>query len=319
MLIISRSVIEQIVRIDDVLDAVENAFVAYGNGEARMPSKLYLDLPEFKGDFRAMPAFVNGAAGVKWVNSHPENPVKFGKPTVIAVLIYSDPVTGEPLAIMDATSITKFRTAAASAIATKYMARRNSRVLGIIGCGAQAGPHLEYLDRVMSFDTVLLYDRDASRAANVARLMPGKCKLVQSAKQAAQADVVTTITPGNSIVLYKNDIPTGCHINAVGADALGKQELDPEILKMARVIVDDMAQATHSGEVSTPIHDGIYDESMIAGTLGAVVTGRVKGRTDESEITLFDSTGLAIEDIAMAKYVYEQARKMGLGFEAEII
>jgi len=319
MLIISRQTIERIVEVDKVLEVVESAFESYGLGRAKMPPKLYLDLPKYAGDFRAMPAYVNGAAGVKWVNSHPQNPSRFNKPTVMAVLIYNDPATGEPLAVMDATAITMYRTAAATAVATKHIARKNSRTLGIVGCGAQAGPHLVYLDRVMGFNEIFLYDLDPGRASRIAAMSPEKCRVVASAREAAQADVITTITPGNRMVLRREDIKEGLHINAVGADALGKQELDPQILLAARVFVDDMAQATHSGEVSTPIHDGVYKASMIAGTLGDVITGKTQGRTSAAEITLFDSTGLAIEDIATAKYLYEMALELGEGLKVDLI
>ncbi len=319
MLIISRQTIERIIEVGNVLQVVENAFESYGLGKAKMPPKLYLDLPEYAGDFRAMPAYVNGAAGVKWVNSHPQNPARYQKPTVMAVLIYNDPTTGEPLAVMDATAITMYRTAAATAVATKHIARKDSKTLAIIGCGAQAAPHLVSLDRVMDFEQVFLYDVDPTRASRVAAISPQKCEVVASAKEAAQADVVTTITPGNRIALTIEDVRKGQHINAIGADALGKQELDPRILLSARVFVDDMAQATHSGEVSTPIHDGTYKASMIAGTLGDVIIGKTQGRTSADEITLFDSTGLAIEDIATAKYLYELALEKGEGLKVDLI
>jgi ornithine cyclodeaminase/alanine dehydrogenase len=319
MLIISRQAIEQIIEPEKVLAVVEDAFASYGRGLAKMPPKLYLDLPEHSGDFRAMPAYVNGAAGLKWVNSHPLNPGRFGKPTVMAVLIYNDPATGEPLAVMDATAITMYRTAAATAIATKHLARKDSSSLSIIGCGAQAGPHVVYLDHVMGFKEILLYDIDPARAAKVRDLCPQKCRAVATVAEAAEADVVTTITPGNRIVLTKDQIKEGHHINAVGADALGKQELDPQVLLASSVFVDDMAQATHSGEVSTPIHEGVYSETMIAGTLGDVVTGKLPGRKSAAEVTLFDSTGLAIEDIATAKYLYEKALATGVGLKVDLL
>lgn len=319
MLIISRTVVTQIIETGRVLDAVEGAFRAHGLGQVRMPPKVYLELPEYGGDLRAMPAFVNGAAGIKWVNSHPGNPAKHGKPTVMALLIYNDPETGEPLAVMDATVITKHRTAAASAIATKYLARPGSKSMGLIGCGVQALPHIVYIDHVMNLDTILLYDRVKERALALACSMPDKCRVVSSPAEAASADIVTTITPGHEKVLWKKQVSAGCHINAVGADALGKQEMDHEILHMAKVLVDDMAQATHSGEVSTPLHDGTYSESQILGTLGEVITGKIRARTAPEDITLFDSTGLAIQDIVVAKYLYARALETGLGFSSDII
>jgi alanine dehydrogenase len=319
MLIISRSEVEAVVDAARVLEVIEDAFKAHGRGRVLMPPRLRLELKEYGGFFSAMPAFLTGSAGLKWVSSFPGNPGKFGKPTLMAILIYNDPQSGEPVAVMDATSITRYRSAAASAVATRYMARPDSKTLGIVGCGAQAGSHVLYMDKVMDFGEIYLYDKYRDRAEAVQKLIPDKCRLVGSPREAARADVITTLTPGNSKVLFPGDIRPGCHINAVGADAVGKQELDPAILRSGRVFVDDVDQAVNNGEVSTPIRDGVYSRDAIAGTLGQIVTGKATARLSALDVTIFDSTGLAVQDVAMARYVYERARELGVGTNVDLL
>ena len=137
-LILSGSDVNELISPAAVITAVEAAFAAHGRGETRMPPKLYLPLPEYNGDFRAMPVYADGAAGVKWINAHPDNPAKHGLPAVVGIFIYSDPDSAQPLAVMDATGMTAMRTGAAAAVATKYLARAGARTLGIVGCGVQA-------------------------------------------------------------------------------------------------------------------------------------------------------------------------------------
>ena len=319
MLVLGRKQIEEIIDMRKVVEVVEAAFRSHGLGQVSMPPKLYLSLPQYGGDFRAMPAFVNGAAGVKWVNSHPGNPKTKNLPTVMAVLIYNDPATGLPLAVMDATLITKYRTAAASAIAVKHLARKGARTVGMIGCGAQAGPHLTALQTVMNIEEVFLYDADSLRAQALAREFNHLKARVKPLAEVAKADVICTITPGYGRVLESEWVRPGAHINAVGADAPEKQELDPKILNMARVFVDDVEQACHSGEISGPIEAGTFAPSDIAGTLGQVVAGLRQGRTSDADITLFDSTGLAIQDVSTARYVYEEALKRGVGLHVDLL
>jgi ornithine cyclodeaminase/alanine dehydrogenase len=307
MLVLTRRDVDRLADPGEILTTIEAAFEAHGKGQVRMPPKLYLDLPEFQGDLRAMPAFVNGAAGVKWVNSHPLNPSRHKLPTVMAVMIYNDPATGRPLAIMDGTTITKLRTAAASVVASKHLAPEGAKTLGIIGCGAQAMPHIAFFRRIFDFEYIYLYDRELSAAEHIAGAVGRIAVPVGSAREAAAADIICTLTPGHTIVLRDEWVGPGRHINAVGADALGKQELEPSLLKRARVFVDDIEQGTHCGEVSTPIAHGLFRQEDLAGSIGQVVAGLIPGRTTPGEITVFDSTGLAIEDVATARYLYDKA------------
>jgi len=292
----------------DVINVVEEAFRLCGEGKGKMPAKVYLAVE--RGDFRAMPAALPGCAGVKWVNVHPQNPSR-DLPSVMAVLIYSDPETGYPLAIMDATEITAYRTGAAAAIASKYLARRNARAIGIIGAGFQA--HTQILAHAELFNPISIKASDVSRTA-VERLMtafPQFSIKNCSIQEAVASDIVCTLTPSRGPIVKREWITPGTHINAVGADAPGKQELDPSILKEAIVVVDDLTQASHSGEINVPIQKGMYSIGEIYGTLPEIVAGKKKGRTDNKAITVFDSTGIAVEDIAVAKILFEKAQQAG--------
>jgi alanine dehydrogenase len=279
-----------------------------GEGKGKMPPKVYLAVEQ--GDFRAMPAALPGCAGVKWVNVHPRNP-SLGLPSIMAILIYNDPETGYPLAIMDATEITAYRTGAAAAIASKYLARRDSHTIGIIGAGFQA--HTQILAHAELFDPISINVFDVSKTA-VDRLMhsfPQFSVKNCSIQEAVASDIVCTLTPSRSPIIKKEWIAAGTHINAVGADAPGKQELDPLILKEAVVVVDDLKQASSSGEINVPVQKGIYSIGEIYGTLAELVVGKKKARTDNRLITVFDSTGIAVEDIAVAKLLFEKAQQVG--------
>lgn len=291
-----------------VIEAVEQGLRDLAAGNAHMPPKVYLFGD--KGDFRAMPASVPGAAGIKWVNVHPGNPL-LGMQTVMATIIYNDPLTGYPLAIMDATDITAYRTGAAAAIAAKYLARKDSHSLGLIGAGRQAQTQL--LAHVAIFDirSIKIYDRLESATEKFLRQFSQYPVKVTSLEEAAACDIICAVTPARGPVVMKDMVKPGTHINAVGADAPGKQELDPAILKEARVVVDDMEQATHSGEINVPVSKGIFSAGDIYATLPEVVSGGKPGRTDDTQITIFDSTGLAVEDMATAHLIYDRAMRFG--------
>jgi alanine dehydrogenase len=307
-LLLDRNAIKTLIKMSDVINVVEEALRMCGEGKGKMPPKVYLAVEH--GDFRAMPAALPGCAGVKWVNVHPQNSSR-GLPSIMAILIYSDPETGYPLAIMDATEITAYRTGATAAIASKYLARRDSHTIGIIGAGFQA--HTQILAHGELFNPVSIKAFDVSQAA-VDRLVHSFSQFTIkncSIQEAVAADIVCTLTPSRSPIIKKEWIAAGTHINAVGADAPGKQELDPSILKEAIVVVDDMKQASSSGEINVPIQKGIYSIGEVYGTLAELVVGKKKGRPDNKAITVFDSTGIAVEDIAVAKLLFEKAQKIG--------
>ena len=318
-LFLGRAEVRRLLSMETVLPVVEAAFAAHGRGETRMPPKIYLDLPEFKGDFRAMPAYIPSlkAAGVKWVSSHTANPER-GLPAVIAVLILSDPETAEPLAVMDATHITLMRTGAAGGVATRHLAREDSSILALVGAGVQSHAQLDAIRLVRPIRQVRLADPNQ---AAIKTFMDhfgadSSLKIVTCAETrdaVAGADIVATTTPSRKPVVQRAWVEDGTHINAIGADAVGKQDLETAILADARVFIDDHEQALHSGEVNVPVSQGEWNADQLAGTLGAVVAGLSPGRSGAGDITVFDSTGLAVQDMAVARAVYDMALKEKAG------
>lgn len=307
-LILSKKDVRDLLNMADVIEAVEQAFRDWSLGKARMPAKAYLVLES--GDFRAMPAALAGSAGIKWVSVFPENP-PLGLATVMATIIYSDPVTGYPLAVMAATDITAYRTGAAAAIASKYLARKDSHTLGIIGAGRQA--HTQLLAHAELFDLrlVKVFDRSETAIKKFIKSFPEYPVQACSLEETAASDIVCTITPVREPILKREWVIPGTHINAIGADAQGKEELEPSILTKAMVVVDDLEQATTGGEINVPLKKGLFRVDRVYATLGEIIVGKKQGRKDEKAITVFDSTGLAIQDIATAKLVYEKAKQIG--------
>jgi alanine dehydrogenase len=307
-LLLDRNAIKTLIRMSDVINVVEDAFRMCGEDKGVMPAKTYLSLEH--GDFRAMPAALPECAGMKWVNVHPENP-SLGLPTIMAILIYNDPETGYPLAIMDATEITAYRTGAAAAIASKYLARQDSHTIGIIGAGFQA--HTQILAHAELFSSFSINVFDVSKAAadkliqSLSKLSIRNCSI----QETVASDIICTLTPSRHPIIKREWVAAGTHINAVGADAPGKQELDLLILKEAIVVVDNLKQASTSGEINVPIHKGSYSISEVHGTLAELVVRKKKGRTDNRVITVFDSTGIAVEDIAVAKLLFDKAQQTG--------
>ena len=294
------------------LSVVEGAFRSYALKQALLPPKLYLTLPGTVGDFRAMPAFVSSplACGLKWVNVHPGNSRR-GLPTVMALIVLNDPATGFPLAILDGTLITRMRTGASGAIAASVLARRDSKVLGLIGCGAQAETQLSCLLKRIALKKVLVWGPTASNRSRFLKRMKSLKTILQPCASIEEAvrssDIVTTVTPSRHPLVRAQWVKPGTHLNAIGADAKGKQELDPRILKRARLVVDDVHQACYSGELNVPFSKGLITLKDIDATLGEVIAGKKAGRRSSKEVTVFDSTGLAIQDVAVAFWVYRKA------------
>ena len=315
-LLLNKKEVQNLIDMREVITVVETAFRDWTEGKGEMPSKVYLKVKD--GDFRAMPAALPGAAGMKWVNVHTGNPAK-GFPTVMAVLIYNDPTTGYPLAIMDATEATAFRTAATSAIASKYLARKDSQTLGIVGAGRQSYYHIIAHQQIFNLKEIRVCDifpEATERLIESLKNMPiKKCSI----EEVVKADIVCTLTPAQHPVVEKKWLVPGTHINAVGADAEGKEELEPAILNEALLVVDDLRQASHAGEINVPLSKGLLKKDQIYAELGEIIAGRKKGRTDNQTITLFDSTGLAIEDIAVAKLLYNKALKTGTGRSVSLV
>jgi alanine dehydrogenase len=307
-LFLNKNDVRSLLNMAEVIKAVEQAFKDWALGRASMPPKAYLVLEQ--GDFRAMPGAIPGAAGMKWVNVHPQNQ-SLGLPTVMGVIIYNDPETGYPLAVMDATDLTAYRTGAAAAIASKYLARKGSHTLGIVGAGRQSYTQLMAHSELFDLRQVKVFDKRAPAVETFIKSFPAYSIKACSLEETVDSDIVCTVTTAREPFLKSDLVCPGTHINAIGADAEGKEELEPSLLKKAVVVVDDLRQASVAGEINVPVSKGLYKVEEVHATLGELVAGKKQGRKDEKAITVFDSTGLAIEDIAVAKLVYGKARNRG--------
>ncbi|TBR19634.1 alanine dehydrogenase [bacterium] len=317
-LILNNRQVKKLIDMPSVLKVVEDVFRSHAKGLVQMPPKIYLHLDKYSGDFRAMPAYIQRqkVSGLKWVNVHPKNR-RFGLPAVMAVIILSDPKTGFPLAVMDGTEITNLRTGAAGGIAAKFLARKNSSVIALVGCGVQARTQLLALKELFRIEKVFIWGckpQHAKKFLKDMRYLGLSIEIKQNIADCVKdADIIATTTPSRKPIVKFEWIKKGVHINAIGADAKGKEELDPKILKNARIVVDDKRQAAHSGEINVPLSKGLLKERNIYAELGQIINGKKKSRVKNDEITVFDSTGLAIQDMAVADYVYKKALKHKIG------
>jgi alanine dehydrogenase len=323
-LVLSEEAVKKLLTFEEVTDAVESAFRMKGLGHAQMPPKQYLFMKKYNGDVRTMPAYLEetDAVAIKVVNSHPENR-KHGLPTVMATIILVDPRTGTP--IMGGTWITALRTGAAGAIAAKHLAKSNPKNVGFVGAGTQARTQLMGLQSVFNIEEVRVWDLNEKAAAKYAEEMTIKysqssvCSVKSIEKAVQGADIIVTATPSRKPLVSAEWVNEGTHINCVGADAPGKQELDPAILVKSKIVVDDWSQSCHGGEINVPLAKGIIRREDVWGDICEIVAGLKQGRTSSEEITVFVSTGLAIQDAATANIVYRKALKQKIGKHVEIL
>jgi ornithine cyclodeaminase/alanine dehydrogenase-like protein (mu-crystallin family) len=288
----------------DAVEAVRRAFIAHVRGEWLMPSKVYVPVPP-DGDFRAMPARGGGYAVLKWVSSFPRNPDR-GLPTVAGIVLLSNAEDGSLLAELDAGAVTALRTGAAAVLAAETLGCGGGPA-AVIGCGVNGRAVARtFLARGRD---VLLWDAAAERAAATAAELGAAA--ASSREEALGAAVVATVTPGRELVLGPGSLSPGQHVSLMGADGPGKAEIAVEELCRARVVVDEWDQASHGGDDANAVQDGKLERDDVT-LLGEVLTGQAVGRQSDDDITIFDSTGLAVQDLAIAVAVYEKAAELGL-------
>ena len=322
MLIISRGDLATILSIGDVIETLEQAFIAQAKGRWVIPSRIQWSLPG--GIMLSMPSFLNpgerggGILGTKLVSVFPGNPGK-GLPLIYGVYLLYDSTTGSPLALIDGVYLTGIRTGAASAIATKYLSRKNARSLGIIGTGVQAGFHLVAIAAVRRIEVCYLFNRTEEKARLFAQEYAAKSGvnlevLSSSDEVVGKSDVVVTSTTSPTPVFSGSSLRKGTHLNVIGAFTPDTREVDSETVKKASLFVDSYQGAlSEAGDLLIPIREGIVSREDIRAELSEVVSGTVPGRTSEEEITLFKSVGLAIEDAAVANLAYDRALENGVG------
>ena len=285
--------------------AVRDAFLAYARGEWTMPPKVYVtNYPA--GDFRAMPALGGGNALLKWVTSFPGNPAR-GLPTVTGLVLLSDVEDGRLLALLDAGVVTALRTAAAAALAAETLARPDAASHAVVGCGVNGAETARMLAALGHSPTV--WDVDERHGSDVADELG--LAVAESAEHALGNDVVVTVTPGVEPLYRQGSLRPGQHVSLMGADGPGKAEVELAELGRARLFCDDWEQASHGGELAVAAETGRVGRADVT-ELGAVLTGNATGRRDEGEITLFDSTGLAIQDLAIARAAWSKRDELKL-------
>jgi ornithine cyclodeaminase/alanine dehydrogenase len=326
VLLIGSEDVKSVLTMADATSAVEEGFKQYSSGRVQMPVRITLHIHEKKGWVGVMSAYmpVMGALATKVVTSFPEN-IRHGHPTITAIIVYNDPETGIPLAIMEAEYITSMRTGAAGAVAVKHLAIKDARTLGIIGTGAQAKAQVEAACRVRDIREVKAYDLIPNRTRNFAMEMSKKLGIdvipVENAKAAVtDADIVVTATSSKTPVFRGEWVKEGVHINGIGSHAPEARELDDETVRKAKIVVDSKEAALReAGDLMLPLAQGIISESSIYAELGEIILGVKKGRESEDEVTLFKSVGLAVQDVSIAKLVFDKAKEKRLGKEVSLL
>ncbi|HXK15662.1 MAG TPA: ornithine cyclodeaminase family protein [Gaiellaceae bacterium] len=295
--------VEQAVSPDRAVEAVREAFIAHARGEWTMPPKVYVtNYPA--GDFRAMPALGSGHALLKWVTSFPGNPLQ-GLPTVTGVVLVSDAENGQLRAVLDAASVTALRTGAAAVLAAETLGRSDAVTASVIGAGVNGRAVARtFLARGRP---VSVWDVNDTRAKQVARELGAD--VAPSLEEALDADLLVTVTPGHEVLIAAGSLRAGQHVSLMGADGPGKAEMAGPELARATLFCDDWEQASHGGELAHAVEAGLVTEEDVT-ALGQVLMGAAQGRGDAEEITAFDSTGLAIQDLAIALAAIEAASEI---------
>ena len=317
-LLLSRSDVRSLLRFEDYIEIVENAFRQYAEGKALKPALMHVDSVD--GEFHMKAGGLELGRryfALKANGGFFQNMSRFGMPNIQGIILLCDGTNGYPLAIMDSTEITIKRTGAAAAIAAKHLARKESSVATICGGGTQGAIQLQAMKSVLPLKKAFVFDVDEKRARSFAEKMSAELDLPVTAaanvgEATRQSDVCVTCTPSRKPYLATNDIAPGTFIAAMGADSPDKQELDPALLRRNKVVVDLVEQCAHVGELHHAISDGMKAEEVHA-ELGEIVAGRKPGRTSNDEIIVFDATGTALQDVAAAAAAYEKAQRAGRG------
>jgi len=324
VLILGRRDLEELLTMEEVLEALEIGFRELKEGRCVVPVRFHLEVKEYEGQFLFMPAYLSGlkGCGTKAVSVFPQNTSQ-GKPTIFASYILNDPTSGELLALMEASLLTGIRTGGASALATRYLARENARVLGVIGTGFQAEFQVKAIRAVRPIQEVWAYDVDLDKLESFSRFLAPTLPVhqaVDSGEVVRRSDILVTATTSKTPVFSGRDLRPGTHINAIGAFLPTMREVDEETIRRASIVVDTFEGClAEAGDLLIPIHEGKLKREAIHGDLGDLVTGRKKGRKSSEEVTLFKSVGFAMEDLVVAQKVYQKAIREGKGQRIEML
>jgi alanine dehydrogenase len=315
--------VRAVLSMDDLIEAMEGALEQFSAGGVRQPLRSIMDVGDGHAFYGVMPAFITQppALGTKLVTVYHTN-AALGLPSHLATIVLLDPETGALQAIMDGRYITEARTAAVSAASAKHLAKRDARVLAVLGSGVQARSHIDALTRVRPIAEVRVWGRNPERVHTMLRELNEAPPLGDTRVEAAAspdaaakgADIIALVTASREPVLSRAAVADGAHICAVGACRPDQREMDTALVRDARIFVDSRAGAlAEAGDIVIPMKEGAFDASHLAGELGDLFGGRIPGRRNDAEITIFKSLGMAVEDVAAARLAFERASARGLG------
>jgi alanine dehydrogenase len=323
-LLLNRNEVASVLQMRNCMDIVEDAFAELAEGTAVLPLRTAITPPD--GLSLYMPAYLKkmGALACKVVTVYKNNPALHNMPTTIGKVLLQDPATGNVICIMDGGYLTAVRTGAASGVATKYLARKDSgQIAGIFGAGVQAKMQLWAVAEARNLKKALVFDLSDEAVAKFIAEMSAKLNIevvkATSANEILQADIICTATSSSTPIFDGKMVKAGTHINGIGSHTPNARELDSEIIKRSKFVGDSReACFKEAGDIIIPVNEGFISESHFYAELGEIITGRKAARENDTEITLFKSNGLAIQDVATAKLVYEKALAAGIGINVEI-
>ena len=325
MLVLSEKQVTSLIDIDELISTLERAHVQYSSGKAVMPVRLVVPLPQIHGRITSMPGFLNEdqSLGMKVVTYFQENP-KQNLPAILGTIMLFSVDTGKMIAVMDGSYVTAIRTACASAMATKALANAETPVLGILGAGVQARAHIEALARVRKIERIKIYSPSGAGAAGIKKDLEPIVKIAMDVAGSADeavfdADLLVTASTAKQPIVRSEWLKAGVHINAVGSHRPDYREIDGATIARAKVVVDSRdAIMAECGDILLAIKENAIDENHIHGEIGEILAGMKSGRNSASEITLYKSVGIAIQDVATAHLVYRKALERGVGTSVEI-
>lgn len=325
MLVLSEKQVQSLLDLDELIAALEQAHIQYSTGKAVMPVRLVVPLPQIQGRITSMPGYLNDdrALGMKVVTYFQDNP-KQNLPAILATIMLFSGETGKMIAAMDGGYITAIRTACASALATKALANPDTPALGILGAGVQARAHIQALTRVRKLRRIKLYSPSGESARSVKEALEEPCgvaiEVVNSAEDAVRdSDLLVTVTTAKDPIVNVEWLKPGVHINAVGSHRPDLREIDGATLKRAKVVVDSReAVMAECGDILLALKEQSIGENAIHGEIGEILAGNKPGRASPSEITLYKSVGIAIQDVATAQLVYRKALERNIGTNVDI-
>jgi alanine dehydrogenase len=319
-LLLSENDVRVVLTMPDLIDTMERALDQYSRGAVRQPLRSIVEIGDRHAFYGVMPAYVTepAALGTKLVSVFHSNAER-GLPSHLATIVLLDPETGALLAVIDGRYITEARTAAVSAASARHLARREARILAVLGSGVQARSHIDAIAHVRDLEEIRVWGRHADRVQALVQNVPPhvRARIVtsSSAQQAVEdADIIALVTASRDPIVQRAWVREGAHVCAVGACRPDQREMATDLVRDARVFVDSRSGAlAEAGDIVIPIAEGAFDDSHIAGELGDVFGGRAVGRRNAAEITIFKSLGMAVEDVAAARLAYERASERGLG------